>query len=104
MTPVAIAALVVALAVAWVAIDDLIWGRERRVEILTRLAEGPALGRDLARGRSARYVLLGKMQDEDLVEVEADFGWRDAPYQYRITERGRSWLCQHEASERRRRR
>ena len=96
MTAVAISALIVAIAVAWIAIDDRIWGRKRRVEILERLLQGPILRRDLACGRSCRYVLLGNMQDEGLLEVE-DLGCEGEPYRYRITELGRAWLCVHRA-------
>ena len=94
MTAIAISVLIVAIAVAWIAIDDQIWGQKRRAEILERLLQGPISGKDLACGRSCRYVLLGNMQDERLLEVE-DFGWEDEPYRYRITERGRAWLCTH---------
>ena len=96
MTAIVVSALIVAIAVAWIAIDDQIWGQKRRAEILERLLQGPITGRDLACGRSCRYVLLGKMQDEGLLEVE-DLGWEDEPYRYRITERGRAWLCARHA-------
>lgn len=94
MTAIVVSVSMIAIAVAWIAIDDRIWGRKRRTEILERLLQGPIPGRDLACGRSCRYVLLGRMQDEELLEVE-DLGWEDEPYRYRITERGRAWLCAH---------
>lgn len=101
MTPLAISALVVAIAFVWIVVDDLIRGQGRRAEILTQLRDKPRLGRELAQGKSTRYVLLGKMQDEGIIEV-SDLGWEDAPYQYRITERGLTWLREHEAGERER--
>ena len=81
----------VAIAVAWIIIDDHNWGWKRRVKILERLLHGPIPERDLACGRSARYVLLGKMQDEKLLKAE-NLGQGDKRYRYRITERGRAWL------------
>lgn len=91
MTPLVICALIVLLGSSWIAIDDLIWGRSRRFKILSMLAGGPIPGRDLACGRSTRYVLLGKMQDAGLVE-SFDLGWEGSSYQYRITDLGHAWL------------
>lgn len=90
----AICASIVALTVAWISIEDLIWGRRRRMEILAQLSLGPKLGRDLARGRSTRYVLLHKMWKDGLIEVEdllRDLR-EDAPYRYQITDLGHAWL------------
>ena len=91
MTPLIISVLIIFLAMAWIVIDDLIWGRSRRFKILTMLANGPMLGRDLTRGRSASYVLLNKMQDEGII-MASDLGWGDESYRYHITNLGHTWL------------
>ncbi len=90
------------LAIGWSAIDDLLWGRARRADVLARLSGGPKPGRQLTRGRCPRYVLLGRMVDEGLITEEP--GVDDGPRWYRMCDAGADWLARYQEERASRRR